>query len=304
MQPVIDIHTHAQNVYGMCCVPPPLRPFMRHGLARLYEKTGFNPLLKKAESPVSMQLIVREVQSRFATFTFDDYLAAMKRNGVTWACALPVEPMAPTAALLDMVAGHDQVIPFASVDFESGESVTSQLERHLHAGCRGLKMHPIMQNVDPADERIREIFGALKGSDVPVLFHTGRMHYFLGRRPETPHYADPERLLPLLREFPRQPVIFGHMGMLDAAGSAMAIAAEHRNVYLEVSFQPADVIAEALARIGSKRILLGSDWPASEATTEISLVKRATRGNRSAERDVLFNNARTLLNRAGADIPQ
>lgn len=297
MEPVLDVHTHAQNVFGMCCVPPVLRPVMKHGLARLYEKTGFNPLMKKAESPLSMQFIVREVQSRFATFTFEDYLAAMKRNGVTHACALPVEPMATTDELLAMVAGHPEVIPFASVDFEKPDPA-GQLRGHLGRGCAGVKIHPIMQNIDPDDERIHAVFAELKGSGVPVIFHTGRMHYYLGRKPEDPSLADPERFLPLLQRYPKQPVIFGHMGMLDA-DPAIGIAAEHDNVYLEVSFQPATVIQQALATLGHQRILLGSDWPASEARTEMGLIDIATRGNQEARRNLLFHNAAELLQRGG-----
>lgn len=297
MEPVLDFHTHAQNVYGMCCVPPALRPVAKHGLAKLYEKSGFNPLLKKAESPLSMQLIVREVQSRFATFDFADYLAAMKRNGVTHACALPVEPMARTSELLALIAGHPGIIPFASVDFESGEDVVAQLRRHLAAGCKGLKLHPIMQNFSPADPRVLALFAFLarEHPQVPVIFHTGRMQYFLGAREEHPAHADIARFAPLLAEFKTQPVVFGHMGMLDEALPAIEMAAAHANVYLEISFQPVRIVQAALKRLGSERLLLGSDWPASETATEIGIVRKATAGDAKAERNVLWNNGARLL---------
>src|SRR5262245_2420575 len=98
-EPILDFHTHAQNVFGMCCVARPLRPLLRHGLGRLYEKTGFHPALKRLESELSIRLIAREMQSRFASFSFADYLAGMRRNGVSHACALPVEPLSRTADL-------------------------------------------------------------------------------------------------------------------------------------------------------------------------------------------------------------
>lgn len=34
-EPVLDFHTHAQNVFGGCCVRPALRPLLQHGLTRL-----------------------------------------------------------------------------------------------------------------------------------------------------------------------------------------------------------------------------------------------------------------------------
>src|SRR5205814_3830410 len=134
MEPVLDFHTHAQNVYGMCCVARPLRPFLRNGLARLYEKTGFHPAMVRAESARTHRMIAREMQSRFASFDFGDYLAAMKRNGVTHACALPVEPLSRTEELVAMTRGHAEVMPFASVDFESTDPVGG-LRRWLAAGC-------------------------------------------------------------------------------------------------------------------------------------------------------------------------
>lgn len=297
MEPILDFHTHAQNVFGMCCVSPALRGVSKYGLAKLYEKTGFSPLLKKAESPLSMQLIVREVQSRFATFSFDDYLAGMKRNGVTHACALPVEPMARTSELLAMVAGQPGIIPFASVDFESGEDVVAQLQRHVGAGCKGLKLHPIMQNFRPDDARVFAIFDYLERAHphLPVLFHTGRMHYFLGARQENPEHADIARFAPLLAQFKKQPVVFGHMGMLGEAQPAIAMAAAHANVFLEISFQPVAIVQDALKRLGSERLLLGSDWPASETATEIGIVRKATAGDVKAERNVLWNNGARLL---------
>jgi predicted TIM-barrel fold metal-dependent hydrolase len=301
-EPILDFHTHAQNVYGMCCVPPPLRPVAKYGLAKLYEKTGFNPALKKAESPLSMQLIVREVQSRFATFDFDDYLKGMAANGVTHACALPVEPMASTSELLAKCKGHPNIIPFASVDFDSGSDVVEQLQRHLAAGCRGLKLHPIMQHFELTDPRLLAIFEFLsrEAPELPVIFHTGRMHYFLGAREENPEAADPVKLLPIVKRFSKQPIVFGHMGLLADSKEAMRIAEEHANVYLEISFQPLQVVREAIARLGSERLLLGSDWPASETKTEISIVRKATQGDKQAERNILFDNGARLVGLASA----
>jgi predicted TIM-barrel fold metal-dependent hydrolase len=299
VEPILDFHTHAQNVFGMCCVSPALRPFLRRGFTWLYEKSGFDPRMVRIQTTATTGLVVREMHARFASFGIVDYLAAMKQNGVTHACALPVEPMATTTDLLAIARARPEIIPFASVDFESGEDPPTQLRRHLSAGCKGLKLHPIMQNVAPQDERVIALFEELRGTEVPVLFHTGRMHYFLGARSETPEWADPELLAPLAKQFPEQPIVLGHMGLVRSAKAAIAVAAEHRNVFLEVSFQPASVLREALGRVGPARLLLGSDWPASEARSEITQIKKALGGDRAAERAILFDNGATLLRRAG-----
>ena len=292
--PVLDFHTHAQNVYGTCCVPPLWRPFLRNGLARFHETTGFDARVVRAESKVTLAWVVREMHSRFAALTFDGYLAAMPKNGVTHACALPVEPMSRTSELLALVRGHPEVLPFASVDFTSGEDVVRQLDRHLSAGCRGLKLHPIMQDVDLDDPRVAALFARIDG-DVPILVHTGRMHYWADGRPERPDLADPERLVPLLRRFPKQPVVLGHMGLTRRAAAAIRVAAEHANAYLEVSFQPADVLKDALRQVGPGRLLLGSDWPASEARSERRQIQKVVGKDKAAERRILWENGAALL---------
>lgn len=297
MEPVLDFHTHAQNVFGMCCVPRALRPLLRTGLARLYEKTGFHPAMKRIESPFAVRQAAREMQSRFASFTFEDYLRAMKRNGIAYACALPVEPMARTQDLLSSARGHREVIPFASVRFDDGDPA-AQIDAHLAAGCKGLKIHPVMQDVAPDDPRVVAVFERLRGTDVPVLFHTGRMSYFLGRRPERPELAEPARLRPLLARFPKQPVVLGHMGLLHA-GDALELATDHPSVYLEVSFQPVSVVREALRRVGVERLLFGSDWPATEPRTEIAIVRKAVGAEPGALRRILFENGAELLRRTG-----
>src|SRR4051812_15062945 len=101
--PILDFHTHAQNVFGMCCVPGPLRRLARNGLGRVFEKTGFDPRLVRGGLKVIRDLVTCEMQARFATFTPDDYFAGLRRNGVSFACALPVEPLARTEDLVRML---------------------------------------------------------------------------------------------------------------------------------------------------------------------------------------------------------
>jgi hypothetical protein len=302
MEPVLDFHTHAQDVFATCCVPRPLRAACTHGLAALYEATGFSPIVKRLESPFSIKLVAAEMQCRFARLTFDDYRRALAADGVSHACAMPVEPMSRTGDLVELVQTHQHLVPFASVDFTASEDPVAQLRRHLAAGCRGLKVHPIQQDIAPDDARIVALFECLRGTEVPVLFHTGRMHYFLGARPETPAHGDPERLAPLLRRFPEQPVVLGHMGLLNGANVAMALAEELPRVYLETSFQPARVLVEALRRVGPSRLLFGSDHPASRPRTGIGIVRAVTRGERAAERAILFENGAALLRRVGVDV--
>jgi predicted TIM-barrel fold metal-dependent hydrolase len=62
------------------------------------------------------------------------------------------------------------------------------------------------------------------------------------------------------KNFPHLSFILAHMNF-HQPDIAMDLAEKHSNIYLETSWQPTEVIGEAVRRIGPERILYGSDWP-------------------------------------------
>ena len=52
---------------------------------------------------------------------------------------------------------------------------------------------------------------------------------------------------------------------------ALDLMEKHRNVYADTSWQPAEVIGEAVRRVGAEKILLGSDWPILGGNISVAL---------------------------------
>ena len=60
------------------------------------------------------------------------------------------------------------------------------------------------------------------------------------------------------------------MNMHEPA-KAFEVGEEFENVYLDTSWQPAEVIGEAVRRIGSDRIFFGSDWPLLGGNQQVAM---------------------------------
>jgi hypothetical protein len=161
------------------------------------------------------------------------------------------------------------------------------------AGCRGLKLHPILQVCPPGDRRYFDIIEEFRQYKLPVLFHTGEVEYFISRLASAP-YGRPAGYVEIARAFPDVRFIFAHSGMHDFR-ETLDIASGLPNVFLGTSFQPAANIRAAIERLGPDRVVLESDFPCGFARYTVPLVKRATAGHEDWRRMVLGENALRLI---------
>lgn len=126
-------------------------------------------------------------------------------------------------------------------------------------------------------DRLRPVFDVLAGAGACALFHTGVSPFF--SRPENGerararrslYFSNPLFLDDIATEYPEVPLIIGHCGVQayfyygSYADMALILAARHRNVYLETSSVPFEVLKKAVAdpAIGPEKLIFGSDSPA------------------------------------------
>lgn len=125
--------------------------------------------------------------------------------------------------------------------------------------------------------RLRPVFDALADNKACALFHTGVAPFFQmggdGTRQQSRRsvwFANPAFIDDIATEYPDVPLIIGHTGVQSFfyygtyADMALTVAARHRNVYLETSSTPYDVLKKAVEdpAIGSQKLIFGSDSPA------------------------------------------
>jgi predicted TIM-barrel fold metal-dependent hydrolase len=123
-----------------------------------------------------------------------------------------------------------------------------QAERMLsHPKVLGIKLHPSYHRYRILDFA-QELFSFANSQKTVVLIHP------------------PQEITPMLRfanECPDMKLIIAHLGTNDLRGYTDTIAkAEHGNIYTDTSGSASvanNVLEEAVRRVGSKKILFGTD---------------------------------------------
>lgn len=268
---IVDAHAHLEvNIYGVTT-----RPERRKSTRLLmwnYEVLGFNNPLWRGEPPEWARIIIAmENQMRLSMGCRENLLRYMDANGIDVSVVHPVAPFSEPEDYLEACAGERRLIPFTSVhprgDWEEG------LKAAMQGGCKGLKIHPILQRLEPEDPFYFDLLEAFAPYGRPVMAHTGEFDYYIVKDGYSA-FGDTLRLEKLVAAFPQVPFILGHMGLYYPR-KALELARRYENVYLETSFQPLRVVREALRTAGRERVFFGSDWPESDPRYSLRIARRA-----------------------------
>lgn len=158
--------------------------------------------------------------------------------------------------------GFGSVHPGLSVE----ENVTS-LRAH---GLRGVKVHPMFQQLELDDPKLGDVLDALQG-EFAVIVHVGAAGDDPGNR------CTPEMLATIVREFPRLDLIACHFGgyrMFERAAEAVC----GLPVYLDTSWPPGlatldpGSVRDRIRKHGADRVIFASDWPMADQRSEIEAI--------------------------------
>lgn len=284
------MHTHAQDILfpkGTSRVRP------SNGLLiRLFEWQKFNMYHSARMDKMLRKRVARETQGRNVIASFSGLAHAMEANGIAGSVVLPIEPYGLSAEVATFAKTDTRIIPFASVDPHDPNRV-EKLRNYVSAGCRGLKLHPIIQNFHPASPECMETVEEFSRYGLPVFFHSGQTAYYVPES-ESERYGVPENYVTTLKAFPKVAFVLGHMAMFQAQ-EAIEIAERHKNVYFDTSFQPLRMVKHAIERVGVERVMYGSDWPFGRQQYELSVIMKLTEGKPELRERLLWKNAEEFL---------
>lgn len=167
------------------------------------------------------------------------------------------------------------------------ENIPNEIERIIALGLRGIKLHSDFQQFDIDDERAYPIYEAAQGR-LPILFHVGD--------PRSDR-SSPERLLRVVKRFPRLRVIGAHLcGWTCWERGAELFANE--NVYADCSSSlyalPPQIAAQLIRKIGVEKVMWGTDYPMWSAKEELARLDALPLSAREKEL-ILGKNALRLL---------
>ena len=131
-------------------------------------------------------------------------------------------------------------------------------------GLKGVKLHPDFQRFEADSAKAMRIFGLCAEAGLPVLVHTGD-HRF--------DYSNPNRIVNVLRAFPKLKFIGAHFGGWSVWDEAAGLLSGFDNIMVDTSstFYTLDSGKgrELVRRWGTDRVMFGTDYPMWKPRPEI-----------------------------------
>ena len=129
----------------------------------------------------------------------------------------------------------------------------------------GVKLHPVSYVGFPYGEATLRVVHHAARYAAPVLFHSGDEALAL-----------PDEVAEAARACPEAIVILGHMGGYFHVETAIRLAEELPNLFLDTSAMPYPaMVKRAVEAVGPTRVLYGSDGPGCLPALEVEKVRQA-----------------------------
>lgn len=169
-----------------------------------------------------------------------------------------------------------------------GEKAVAEMYRGIQEwGFKGVKLHPLLHAYVANDKALYPIAQGAQELDVPLFIHSGH-----------PPFSLPWSIAQLAEVFPKVKIVMIHMGHGHGVyiQAAIEMAQKYPNIYLETSGMPMHTkIKEAYHKVGSHRVMFGTDMPFHHPQVEIQ--RTLVSGLTDAQlEDVFYNNIKGLLN--------
>ena len=223
----------------------------------------------------------------------EDGQAGISRCVISSSAVTPHQTRGINRFIAAAAASHPSFIGFGSI-YPGMDGFEEELDRLQELGLRGLKIHPEFQKLPIDDPSGIETYRSIARRGLPVLFHMGDSRY---------DFSNPNRLIPLLRRFPRLTVIGAHFGGYTIwQEAARQLAGRFENLWVDCSssFFAMDAAAgrALIDAYGADRVLFGTDYPMWDPQHELARL-RGMHLAPETERKILYDNAAALFGLEG-----
>lgn len=181
--------------------------------------------------------------------------------------------------------------PVANVNPHLHFPIVKELRRQLDLGAAALKLHPVHGGFRCDDRALYPAYQLLAERGVPLVVHCGTST-FPGSMNEL---ADPEILLPVVRDFPTLNVVLAHGGRGWWYDAAAFMALSYSTVWIELSGLPPKRLSDYYSRFDlgrlARRWIFGTDWPGVPGVAQNARAVAGLGLSEATVADVLGNNA-------------
>jgi len=198
-----------------------------------------------------------------------EILALLESIGAERAVCLPGPGVEPdNAELENLVKPHrDRFFPCVWVNPLLGPRAIETADKYAKAGWRALKLQPAMHQFSLIDAAVFTVIEVALRHAMVVIIHTGGSTT-----------ASPWAVGELAGRYPEAHIVVDHMGGADMeyVNAAILVAEQHPGLFLGTSQMPFyRKYQEAVRRIGSDRLIFGSDAPVVHPLPEFQRVRIA-----------------------------
>ena len=247
----------------------------------------------------------------FTSGTVSGLQASMQRAGIDRSVILPVatNPL-KVSAMNDIsceLTGQKGLVYFGCIH-PNMEGAEAELTRIAGKGLKGIKIHPVYQDVDIEDPRFLRILDRAGQLGLSVVMHAGDDIGFPGVV-----RCSPEMTARALRQVGPVKLICAHMGgwrnwdrvidclagtaaMIDTAFSLGAIAPLEEDYYKEEELQllKAEEFCQLVRTFGSDRVVFGTDSPWDDQAAALAAIRALDLTEEEKEK-ILGGNAQRIL---------
>jgi predicted TIM-barrel fold metal-dependent hydrolase len=235
-----------------------------------------------------------------------EQIAALTRKYNEWGC--------------EVGRNNPRLLPCVGIspDLGSEKDIVKELELRVKQGAKGVKMHPGMYSFYPADERLLPMYEKCQELGIPVLADSGPWPHshelvvfplWFSMPKEKPQPAEPVNFAPVLEQFPRLKLVLAHLGSAWW-DERVELALKYPNVLFDTSqgFSAPDRIpvvphrslaeedaVRIFRKIGTKRILFGTDFPAIPPSPQMEQILRLDLTD-DEKQMILAENAKRVYN--------
>ena len=187
-------------------------------------------------------------------------------------------------ALALHAAHSDFYLPGIHVHPDHAELSCREIERCAARGARlvGELVPYLMGWRDYADKRLFEILDVAQSLSMVLCFHPSK---------------DVAAMEALLANFPKMPIVVAHLDGYGLYDFAIEMMQKYENVHFDISAHGASragMLEDAVARVGSERILYGTDYPGYSPKDFVDALLAAKLTD-TARENIAYNNAARLL---------
>lgn len=234
--------------------------------------------------------------------TTEKLLIDMNNNGVSRAVIQQINPPNKNSSdiMEEIITQNERLYTFGSVH-PFDENIDSKIKHYMSLHIKGWKINPHVCGFSIDSKESLALIEKLSQTGLPILCCSGLglpQEMLLTNIPSKQTKKDVrnqslDKYEVVLDTFPDTTFILAHSGCFEFE-NMVELLMNHQNVYTDISIQPAEHIKTLIEKIGSERILFGTDYPFVTQAFSILSVLRATENE--DERTYIFSkNAKRLL---------